>query len=160
MCSNIMLVCGGSQMLSTSLCSAPKASPTAHCTLSEPNSFLCCTLMDCCKSRPSTQPNEDTEGRGGAVCALLYFWNGGWVHKGDRGHSAHKTKVATRGRGWSGWLWRGVQYRGRLPGEEESDEVSKQGGVKKKRKKPKGKEKMFFPVIQMKMQLWQWANVP
>jgi len=116
--------------VSTSLCSAPIASGTVHCTLAEQHSSSRCALMECWWLRPSAQPDEDTEGRGGGVCVWLHFWNGGWVHKGDRGHPAYKTKVVKREKGWNRWLWRGVKYGGRVPGEEESYGVSKERGIK------------------------------
>lgn len=79
-----------------------------------------------------TQQGHQLKGWGRGVCVQLYFWNGEWVHKGDRGHPSHKTKVAMRGRGCSGWLWRGFKNEGTVSGEE-SDEETKERQIKNQR---------------------------
>lgn len=74
----------------------------------------------------STQRGRGGRGWGVFVCARLYFWNRGWVHKGDRGHPTHKTKIVMRERRRAGG-WGGVD------GFEEELSMMEEGSQEKRR---------------------------
>lgn len=82
----------------------------------------------------STRRGHGEEERAGVfVCVFDFtFWNGGWVHKGDRGHPTHKTKIVmregeTRGGG-----------RGGVDGFEEELSVMEEGSQGRRRRRRDG----------------------